>query len=338
MKAEYDQERLYWIDAIRSFACICVVTTHAAIAGNYRDTIAVAFFNYYSMAGASILFFMISGALILYKPKPVVPFLKTRFSRVFFPMVVWSIVSLTVKWLRGKLTFTGFLVHLAHIPFWPQVSTYWFIYVILGIYLLTPILANWLTKASRRDVEIYLGIWGLTLLLPYVKYLDRDFLHIVDFDHGYLYQFYGFTGYALMGYYLRKYVDVRNKRKFTLLFVAALALPMAMYLLVKVNHYIITDRMSFHVLCLTVCYFSFIKQLKMSKRLSLLFYDFAQHSFGIYLVHIILMKYLVKPIVVQWAVSNWIQIPVVIFSTVVVSYIVVHLLSKLPYSKYVVGL
>ena len=141
-----------------------------------------------------------------------------------------------------------------------------------------------------------------------------------------------------MGYYLRKYVDVRNKRKFALLFVAALALPVAMYLLVKVNHYIITDRMSLHVLCLTVCYFSFIKQLKMSKRLSLLFYDFAQHSFGIYLVHIILMKYLVKPIVVQWAVSNWIQIPVVIFSTVVVSYIVVHLLSKLPYSKYVVGL
>ena len=283
---------------------------------------------------------MISGALILFKPKPVLTFLKTRFTRVFFPMVVWSVVALSLKLLFGRMTFTSFFLALTHIPFWPQVATYWFIYVILGIYLLTPILANWLTRASRRDVEIYLFIWGLTLILPYLRYIDPRFMYIVDYDHGYLYHFYGYTGYALMGYYLRKYVDVHNRRRFAIFFLLALALPLVLSLLhlPHFRHGVLSERMSLHVLGLTVCYFLLIKQLKIGKRASLFLYDFAQHSFGIYLVHTQLIKYIVRPVISQWDMSYWLQIPLVIFVTVSLSYLVVHLVSKLPGSKYIVGL
>ena len=72
-----EKQREYWIDAVRSFACLCVITTHAPIPGcSGGGTPLIAVSNYFAVAGASILFFMISGSLVLYKEKPVIPFLK----------------------------------------------------------------------------------------------------------------------------------------------------------------------------------------------------------------------------------------------------------------------
>ena len=55
MKEQNNRE--YWIDAIRSFACLCVITTHAPIPNTTGggETF-VSAFNYFSVAGASILF------------------------------------------------------------------------------------------------------------------------------------------------------------------------------------------------------------------------------------------------------------------------------------------
>lgn len=51
------KDREYWIDAVRSFACLCVITTHAPIPNSGGGASLIAATNYYSVAGASILFF-----------------------------------------------------------------------------------------------------------------------------------------------------------------------------------------------------------------------------------------------------------------------------------------
>ena len=58
------KNREYWIDAVRSFACLCVITTHAPIPNGSDGQSFISPFNYYAMGGASILFFMISGFVI----------------------------------------------------------------------------------------------------------------------------------------------------------------------------------------------------------------------------------------------------------------------------------
>ena len=334
------KDREYWIDAVRSFACLCVITTHAPIPKSTGGgDFLVSAFNYYSVAGASILFFMISGSLVLYKEKPIIPFLRKRISRIVFPMVFWTIVTLLLNYILGEIPLETLGRRIFMIPFAPQVGTYWFIYVIFGIYLITPILASWLSRCSKKDVEFYLLIWCITLLLPYLKLIDSRFSVIVDYSHGYLYYFYGFLGFAVLGYYLRKYVNIKEYKywHYFLLFILLL-IPIILLCTDFIPHGIVHNRMSINIVLLAVCYFIIIKHAKLSDRMSLICYDFAQHSFGIYLVQIIVMRKCLWPLLAPFNIHYAIQIPLVVILTAFFSYLLVHLISKLPYSKYIVGL
>lgn len=337
-KSSVDPNRLYWIDAIRSFACICVVAVHAPIPGGRGEAFNSPY-NYYMAAGASILFFMISGALVLYKPKPVVPFLKKRLTRIAFPMLFWSIVSLLVFWIRGGISCNEFCLSALKIPFYDQVGTYWFIYVLFGIYLMTPILATWLERCQRRELEIYLTLWAISLCVPYVQLIDKDFSLVIAFDQGPLYYFYGFLWLAVMGYYLRKYVNITHFNwRHVAVFAFVVLLPLLLYQ-TKIPHSIIQDRLSVNHVALCVCYFIILKHIPLSDRWKKICYNFAQHSFGIYLVHILVKGVILKPLIVMmldypYALTN----PIVTFLNVLISYLIVEAISKLPGSKYIVGL
>lgn len=328
-----DPNRLYWIDAIRSFACLCVITTHAPMVGLEQGYQVKAIFNYFSIAGASILFFMISGALVLYKPKPVIPFLKKRLSRIVFPMVFWTIVSLLLDVFIGKITWNDFGSHVIRIPIGPQVGTYWFIYVIFGIYLLTPILATWLERCSKRDLQFYLGLWGVTLLLPYFD----SFKVIVDFEHGYLHYFFGYLWFAVMGYYIRRYVNIPHFKTWHYVALAALIILPGLLYLTPTDHRVIQNRMALHVVLLCVCYFIILKHLKYSDKAKRVCYNFAQHSFGIYLVHIIVIRKILWPLMTTMDLHYAVQVPLTTILTAAISYMIVKLFSYLPYSKYLVG-
>ena len=84
-------------------------------------------------AGASVLFFMISGALVLYKPKPFLPFIKQRLLRIALPMLLWTVVALIIMCLNGEVKWSELPTKFMLMPFTPQFGTYWFIYVIFGI-------------------------------------------------------------------------------------------------------------------------------------------------------------------------------------------------------------
>ena len=76
----------------------------------------------------------------------------------------------------------------------------------------------------------------------------------------------------------------------------------------------------------------------MSSKMKNIFYDFAQHSFGIYLVHLLVMRRILWPLLDDYNIHYGIQIPIIVFATAALSYLVVHLISKLPGSKYIIGL
>ena len=334
-----DNYREYWIDAVRSFACLCVIATHAPIPNGSDGQYMIGIYNYLAVGGASILFFMISGALILNKERETIPFMKKRLTRIVFPMIFWSIIFIGVKYLQGSVTAHEALSKVLRIPFGPQVGVFWFIYVIFGIYLLTPILSVWLNKCSRKDLEFYLLLWGVTLLLPYMNFYDKRFMNLTSFIGGYLYYFYGFLGFALLGHYLRRYVNISvMHRKYFILFCGIVALlPIALYA-THFPHTVIQDRLSINVVLLAVCYFVILKHIHYTPKWSLRFYNFAQHTFGIYLVHFYLMRDLVWKWFEPYNIHYALQVPLIVLITATLSYCIVHAISKLPYSKYIVGL
>ena len=334
-------DREYWIDAIRSFACLCVITTHAPMPNGSDGSSFIAIFNYYSVAGASILFFMISGALVLYKEKEVLPFLKKRISRIALPMFIWSVISLLLRQLMGEFPKEEIFEKICWIPIWAQkmLGVYWFIYAIFGIYLVTPILAMWLNRSKERDILFYLSLWAITLFLPYLACLDCRFEKLIASKTGVLYYFYGFLGFAVLGFYLRRYVNIKQyKYKHVALLLALIILPWSLYYFTEIPHSVIQNRMSVNVVAMCVCYFVIIKHIHLSSLAKKIVYNFAQHSFGIYLVHILIMKKLLYPLFWNYNIHYAIQIPLIVFLTALLSYLLVHLISKLPYSKYIVGL
>ena len=113
---------------------------------------------------------------------------------------------------------------------------------------------------------------------------------------------------------------------------------MILYLIRTIPHSAIQNRMSLNIVGLSIVYFLVLKHIPWSERMKRICYDFAQHSFGIYLVHLLVMRKVLWPLIGPLNLHYAIQIPLVVILTAALSYIVVHLISFLPKSKYIVGI
>ena len=73
----------------------------------------------------------------------------------------------------------------------------WYIYLLIGLYLYMPVFSAWIEKASDRSKRLFLGLWGVTLILPYVQeFVSHFVLGTCDWNQfGMLYYFAGFNGY-----------------------------------------------------------------------------------------------------------------------------------------------
>ena len=333
-----DDNRLYWIDAIRSFACLCVLLSHAVPCAGADKVKAIAPFQYLVVAGASVLFFMISGALVFYKPKPLIPFIRRRISKIAVPMVIWTIVALIVMCLRHDMQWSQLPRSIMLIPFTHQFSTFWFIYVIFGIYLLTPMVSTWLERCSRSEVRLLLIIGCVAMTIPYLTIIDKNVSKALFLDTGSLYYFVGYLWISLMGYYIRRYVNIeRYKWWHYAIFIAVLLLPLLL-LWIGEPQRLVGRRTNINVVLLCACYFVIIKHINLGARAKRLVYHFAQYSFGIYLVHNHIYIFLLTPIFSGLDLHYAISIPLLFILDLVISYIIVHLISKLPLSQYLIAI
>ena len=254
------KDREPWLDAVRSFACLCVILVHAPIPNGSDGQYIISITNYISVGGP-ILFFMISGALIFNKQQPAIPFIRKRLNRIVFPLFFWSLVFLTVKLLSGEIDSKEYFIRIVSIPLTPQESTFWFLYVIIGIYLLTPVISTWINHCRKSDIKIFLGLWALTLLFPII----RQFIPLIDetinFYHGWLYYYFGFIGNAVLGLYLRRYINLNiNRWKQRIFILMTILIPCILYGIKAIDHSNIQTRMAFNEVMLSICYFLVIKR------------------------------------------------------------------------------
>lgn len=332
-----DQNRLYWIDAIRSFACLCVLLSHSVIPGGTRGSYIINPLQYFVVAGASVLFFMISGALVFNKPKPLVPFIKKRLTRIFLPMVIWTVLTLLVYCMAGKMEWSQLGTSLLLLPFTQQYGPYWFIYVIFGIYLFAPMVATWLEKCSRSELLVLLVVGFVAMAVPYLRIVNKDFSKGLFLETGSLYYFVGYLWVCLTGYYIRRYVNITKfKWWHALVLVAVVAMPLLLGAAGE-PYSVIKKRTSLNVVLLCACYFIILKHVRLGDGMKQVVFVFAKHTFGIYLVHKQVIDFIVAPVVKRLDLSYVVSIPLVFIATLALSYVIVHLISKLPWSDYLIA-
>lgn len=217
--------RVVFLDWLRVIACFMVMVVHAC-EPYYFDDDGNTFFGTESAAFWSSLidsvvrccvplFVMASSYLLFPVTRPTGEFLKRRLMRVLVPAAVWLCIYTAAwgEWARLPFNFPFAGGHL------------WFVYMIIGLYLVMPILSPWAEKASEREVRGWLALWLATTLFPFIRrfWLARfgapEFGAVpflwgeAPWNHfGAFYYVSGFAGYMLLGFYFRKFVPQLNWR------------------------------------------------------------------------------------------------------------------------------
>lgn len=202
------KKHIYYFDYLRLIAAVSVVYMHVA-AGPLRGALNTNwhFINILTSLGftAVPLFFLMSGSLLLSNPKTedVGVLLKKRIPRLLVPLAGWTVVALIWKFLghrdfalSWKELFASF-----HTPAWIH---FWYLYTLLAIYFIAPILCAGLRTLDRKGHILVLvlvclvsirEILQLLLPAPWDAFLNLDIVSKMTFLGGHLNTF-------ILGYYV----------------------------------------------------------------------------------------------------------------------------------------
>ena len=285
------------------------------------------------------LFIMVSGALLLPVRLSTKEFLRKRLGKVAAPTIVWTIVYYTVAPWTKTVHRGESLGCLLSIPFSAQFNgVLWFMYMLIGLYLLAPILSAWLQNASKREIEFYLGLWMITLCYP----LIRSFISVNEGNTGILYYFGGYAGYFLLGYYLQHYqVEMPIWNCVVMIALPFMAGVMLKALNINIDFYDLFWYLSALTSIACIGWFCLMKRLTSQYSNKKEWHSplilISNYCFGIYLSHIFIMRGLLW----HW---EWLrelegvtQILVTTFITFIGSFFITWFLSHLPGAGYIIG-
>lgn len=330
--------RIVYLDLIRVLSCMMIVLMHSPHAeGGAPGYIVVPI--YFITAAGLCLFFMVSGALLLPVKTDTFSFLKKRMGKILVPLLFWTLFYLGVSLAFGEKTWSEVGHNILSIPFTRQGhGVLWFLYVLIGLYLLSPIISPMLQKATKKELKFYLLIWGITLCYP----LLAPFIEITTDIYGILYYFSGFLGYFVLGYYLHAYKPRLSKWGLALLVI----IPLLSFACYKIFD---TDKLfsglfwydGLMVAMLCVAFFCGAKiipdkfpRIGGGRFLTVL----SNCTFGVYLMHIFIVTRLFgNSDFVVHTVGGVGQILITWIGTLTLSFALTWAISYLPYSEYIIG-
>jgi len=221
-----------WLDFMRVSACFMVMMVHSTepfyLGGDGALVLTATDAFWVSLVEALCrccvpLFVIASSYLQFPLHYSTEDFFRRRAVRILVPMLVWTLVYALV-WGEPVANLKGLLFNFNY-----AAGHLWFVYMLVGLYLIMPVLSPWAEKVSRLELQVYLGIWLLTTLIPFVREAAGGEAPLIQaFDglpaaaqfplwgeaswnpFGLFYYVSGFVGYLLVGLYIRKFL-VRNK-------------------------------------------------------------------------------------------------------------------------------
>ena len=227
--------REVWIDWMRVTACLMVMTVHStepfylggegSLILTQTDARWVSLFDTFVRACVP-LFVVASSYLQFPLHYSTGQFLKRRVIRVVVPFVVWTLVY-ALYWGEPADNLRSLLLNFNY-----AAGHLWFVYMLLGLYLLMPMLSPWAERVGKRELQFYLLLCFLTTLLPLLRAGFGDTPPVIYGPtgipnparyplwgeaswnaYGLFYYFSGFLGYMLLGLYLRRFVGELSWRR-----------------------------------------------------------------------------------------------------------------------------
>jgi surface polysaccharide O-acyltransferase-like enzyme len=300
---------------------------HVSYLGGGSELIA----SYYFVVSriAVPLFFMVSGFLLLQKIEPYGDFFKKRALKVFVPFFAWSVIYMLWKKESFDLPFSMEIVasYLIKILRGPRENHLWFFYALIGLYLFTPILRVFVARASMFDLYYFCGLWFL--VVPVFSFVQEFSPIRIGFE---LYFIAGYSGYFMLGFLLGRlqFAKAQLYGLGFLLLMFSIGTTILSYL-VKSEYFV--GYLSMNIVLMTAFAFILLREVQIGDNLYRFLVPLSRASFGIYLVHVIVLAELEKmPVVSNWFSmgSSVYMIPLLGLLGFLISFIVVAILQKIP--------
>jgi surface polysaccharide O-acyltransferase-like enzyme len=296
------------------------------------------------------LFVMITG-YFLFPVGDERVFFRKRFTRVLVPFVLWCSIYAFYDYFRGDVSLHTALLNIAKIPvnYGTEIGHLWFVYMLMAIYLVAPVFSPWIVSASRRSMEFFLVLWGVSLTLPYIHLAVSQVWGECYWNATpTLYYFSGFIGYAVLAAYLKRFWMAPSARLNWLavgITVVGYAATLSGFLHrlsyeqnVK-NLELTWNFTTLNVAMMTTGIFLLFRNLHPTRPNSpawRLIDSMSRMSYGMYLAHIILLNTIHTHLAPLLG-NAYLRIPIIALATFALTYLAVRLIAMLPGGKYLIG-
>jgi len=351
--------RIFYLDQLRALAIVGIVICHVANLWNGTphsslNWIVHYFFNILGRYGVPV-FLMLSGALLLNKDYAIYDFIKRRFPRILKPFIFWMAIAIVFGIItQDKFSiFSSLLTTIIYITK-TFLANRWYVWMILGVYLVMPIINDFVKNRGLKGVEYFLSLLVITSILYSISLYFHFPLPYLDLSI-----FVGPLAYVFLGYYIHKKEFNYAPGKLVILGLSMFAFAVSVKtFLVYIGHFdlsmffyhsylsqtfIETDIFAFIQAAGIFLMFKYLNDtnikgttMKISTFLKegvigRLTISLSRCSYGIYLNHYIfiglislLSLNLLKHSALQW-------IPLLVISILLVSWVLILILDKIPY-------
>ncbi|MCL2643635.1 MAG: acyltransferase family protein [Candidatus Bathyarchaeota archaeon] len=349
----------FHVDLIRTVAMIAVVMVHAI--GRWPVTsqelsqfsalgmvnwVVVIVYQCFAMLGVP-LFLMLTGYLLLQpdKNEGLGVFFRKRFIRIGLPLIFWTVIYFIWDFSVLKLPFSAGAILQGVLN--GAYSQFWYIHVLLGLYLLTPLLRVIIAHASQTLIKYFVVLWIISVsVIPFLNLLS-PFIPSKN-----IFTIVGFVGYFVLGVYLSS-VQIRRRTALAFMLLGIALATLGTYVLaafdVGKGMYFFQEYLSLTMILASVMAFLLLLTIKPSVSFQQetkpsLFGKFikviSQNTLGIYFVHVIVIE------TIQWGLLGFalnreilnpvVGAPLLMVITLFISLGIILLLKKIPKLKKIV--
>lgn len=335
--------RTIYYDILRIIATLAVITIHVCAQDMFQIPVGTYRWNvinvYYSISRwAAPMFVMISGGLFLAKDRTIKEMYSKYIFRIVTAFIFWSLFyagSIMMVGASRKDIIESIFTGNYHM---------WFLFMIVGMYMLTPLLRKIVTDDLLIKYFLELSFVFAVFLPQLIKivglfsgYYSEYIANIIkNLD---MYFVMGYSFYFVLGYYISTHT-INNKIKTIIYLLGGVC-----FITTIIGSYIVTARANkiveiFYdtfsinifgeILFVFILIKDFSERIVISENVNRILSQLSKYTFGAYLVHAFIIRVLYRIGLTALTFNPVVSIPVIVIAVFIISMIISKIISCIP--------